>query len=192
MCRERGRKRGRREGEVVPKIYQKANQKSSINQPKIDQEERENPPKNQSEFGPKSILEGSWKGRRPSWRPRPTKSEGDNFFGTLLGPSWRPLGADLAASWGRLGGLGGLLSRLGPSKNRCQNRSKIECLLGSVFVGIRVDFGKKNGAKLVPKWDPTWGSLKIRKKPIGASPLAPIEVGRSQLGAKIDQKSTKT
>ena len=113
-----------------------------------------------------------------------------------MGPSWRPLGAVLAASWGRLGGLGGVLGRLGPSKNRCQNRSKISCLLGSVLVGIRVDFGKKNGAKLVPKWDPTWGSLKIRKKPIGASPLAPIEVWRVQVGSqnpsKIDQKMKST
>ena len=39
----------------------------------------------------------------------PKTEEDDRFFGTLLGPSWRPLGAVLAASWARLARLGGLL-----------------------------------------------------------------------------------
>ena len=46
--RERGRKRERREGEFVPKIYQKVNQKSSKNQPTINQKEIENLPENQN------------------------------------------------------------------------------------------------------------------------------------------------
>ena len=115
MCRERerGRKRERREGEVVPKIYQRGNLKSSKNQPKIDQEETENPPKNQSKICQKSILERSRGVLGGSWRPIPKSEGGHPFFGTLLGPSWRPLGpswrplgavlAVLAASWARLG-----------------------------------------------------------------------------------------
>ena len=49
---------------------------------------------------------------------------------------------------------------------------------------------------MVPKWGPTWGSLNIRKKPIGASPLAPIEVWSAQVGSKnqskLDQKIKST
>ena len=71
----------------------------------------------------------------------------------FLGPSWGGLGALLGAvlalespSWADFG-------RLGPSKNRCKNRSIFECLLGSDFWRILVDFGKKNGTKLAPKND---------------------------------------
>ena len=112
MCRERGRKRERREGEVVPKIDQRGNLKSSKNQLKIDQEETENPQKKQSKICQKSILEGSRGVLGGSWRPRSKNERGARFFETLLGPSWRPLGpswrrlgtllAVLAASWARL------------------------------------------------------------------------------------------
>ena len=129
--RERGRKRERREGEVVPKIYQRGNLKSSKNQPKIDQEETENPPKNQSKICQKSILEGSRGVFGGTWRPIPKNDGGTRFFGTLLGPSW-PLAASwavLAASWARLGGLGGLLgpswARLG-GRNRTPSRPNID------------------------------------------------------------------
>ena len=71
------------------------------------------------------------------------------FSVALLGPSWGALGAVLALespSWGDFG-------RLGPSKNRCKNRSIFQCLLESDFWKILVDFGRKNGAKLGPKND---------------------------------------
>ena len=81
------------------------------------------------------------------------KPENERCRTCFLGPSWGRLGALLGAvlalespSWGDFG-------RLGPSKNRCKNRSIFECLLGSDFWRILVDFGKKNGAKLGPKND---------------------------------------
>ena len=37
------------------------------------------------------------------------------------------------------------------TKNRCKNRSKIWCILGSIFGRILEDFGRQNGAKLAPK-----------------------------------------
>jgi len=77
-------------------------------------------------------------------------------------------------------------------KNRSKNRSKNRCFLGSIFKWIFEVFGKENGAKLAPKSEPTWCSLKIPKKPCGASPLAPMKVCRVQVGnknlLKIDQK----
>ena len=81
------------------------------------------------------------------------KPENERCYVGFLGPSWGRLGALLGAvlalespSWGDFG-------RLGPSKNRCKNRSIFECLLGSDFWKILVDFGRKNGAKLGPKND---------------------------------------
>ena len=125
MCRERGRKRERREGEVVPKIYQKVIQKSSKNQPKIDQEETENPATNQSKIGQKSTTNRSWSGLERALEAlggQDRKMKGCTRFpgaswgrlGGLLGPSWR-LDRRLGRSWGSLG----------PSKDRCQKRSKI-------------------------------------------------------------------
>ena len=87
------------------------------------------------------------------WRPLGGQTENERFYARFLGPSWGRLGALLGAvlalespSWGDFG-------RLGPSKNRCKNRSIFECLLGSDFWRIWVDFGRKNGAKLAPKND---------------------------------------
>jgi hypothetical protein len=68
--------------------------------------------------------------------------------------------------------------------------------LGSIFGWIFIDFGSENGAKLAPKSHPICGFLKIRKKPFGASPLAPNEVRRVQVGSKnrgkIDPKMRST
>ena len=82
---------------------------------KTNQRCTENPPKNQSKIGQKSILEGSRGVFGGTWRPIPKNEGGALFFGTLLGPSWRPLGpswrplgavlAVLAASWAVLGRL---------------------------------------------------------------------------------------
>ena len=38
-------------------------------------------------------------------------------------------------------------------KNRCENRSKHRWLWKSILEGILVDFGRKNGSKLEPKWN---------------------------------------
>ena len=91
--------------------------------------------------------------RRGSGGLLAAKPENERCRIRFLGPSWGGLGALLGAvlalespSWGDFG-------RLGPSKNRCKNRSIFECLLGSDFWRILVDFGKKNGAKLGPKND---------------------------------------
>ena len=137
MCRERGRKRERREGEFVSKIYQKVNQKSSKNQPKIDQEDTENPPKDRSKICQKSILEGSRGVFGGTWRPIPKNEDGARFFGTLLGPSWRPLGpswrplgavlAVLAASWARLGLV--LAAEIGPQVDQISTQKSIRTLM---------------------------------------------------------------
>ena len=40
-----------------------------------------------------------------------------------------------------------------PQKKRCKNPSKNQCLLGSIFGAILMDFSSQNGAKLVAKWE---------------------------------------
>ena len=109
--RERGKKRERREGEVVPKIYQKANQKSSKNQAKINQKETEN----HKQINQKSIKNQSWRGPRGSLEALGGQYRKMKRGTRFLGPSWGRLG-------GLLGRLGGLLGpswrswrRLGPS-----------------------------------------------------------------------------
>ena len=91
--------------------------------------------------------------RRGSGGLLAAKPENERCRIRFLGPSWGRLGALLGAvlalespSWADFG-------RLGPSKNRCKNRSIFQCLLESDFWKILVDFGKKNGAKLGPKND---------------------------------------
>ena len=143
------------------------------------------------------------------WLKNPPKID----LGGVLGP--------LGASWGRLGVFGGVLKvswgRLGPSwsekggqhgsnlapktepksfKNRSQNRSILESLLGVDFKRILMYFG----SKMEPSWNPngiqnlsqlrtttfwkkclSWGKTMILK-------VLGIEVG-SQNPTKIDQKS---
>ena len=41
-----------------------------------------------SDFGSGGLLGASWAVSEASWRPRPTRNEGELFFGGLLGPSW--------------------------------------------------------------------------------------------------------
>ena len=75
---------------------------------------------NLSKMASKWPVEGSGGALGGTGRPIPEKGGGDPFFGSLLGPSWGPLGGRLGASWGRLGHLGGLLTlswpRLGVQK----------------------------------------------------------------------------
>ena len=44
-------------------------------------------------------------------------------------------------------------SRPKNGKNRCKNRSNNQCLLGSIFGAMLVDYSSQNGAKLAPKWE---------------------------------------
>ena len=147
------------------------NQKSNKNQPKIDQEDTENPPKNQSKIDQKSTLEGSRGVLGGTWRPIPKNEGGALFFETLLGPSWRPLGpswrplgavlAVLAASWARLGLV--LAAEIGPQVDQRSTLKSIRTLmpLGNDFLRILVDFTSQNGAKMPPKT--SWKSMSISK-----------------------------
>ena len=131
------------------------NQKSSKNQPNIDQEETENPPTNQSNIGEKSILEGSQGVFGGTWRPIPKSEGGTLFFGTLLGPSWRPLGpswrplgpvlAVLAASWARLGLV--LAAEIGPQVDQISTQKSIRTLMP-----LGIDFLEDFGGFYFPKW----------------------------------------
>ena len=102
--------------------------KSSKNQPKIDQEEIENPLTNQKNWlkiNLGGVLGGSW----GVLAAKTDQERGGSVFwdplGAILAASW----AVLAASWGRLGGLGGLLgpswARLG-GRNRTPSRPNID------------------------------------------------------------------
>ena len=78
----------------------------------------------------------------------------------FLGPHGDHLGAVLDASWDRpgagiavLGRLGPSWGHLGPSENRCENRSIIRCLERSVFEAILMDFKRLNEPKLVSEID---------------------------------------
>ena len=151
-------------------LFLEVTQKSSKNQPKIDQEETENPPKNQSKICQKSILEGSRGVFGGTCRPIPKNKAGALFFGTLLGPSWRPLGlvlAVLAASWARLGLV--LPAELRPQVDQISTQKTIRTLMP-----LGIDFLEDFGGFWEVKWR---------------------QVG-SKIGAKIDldfkgRKSTK-
>ena len=80
-------------------------------------------------IGQKSILEVSRAVLGGSWRPIPKNEGGPRFFGTLLGPSWRPLGPSWRPLGAVFGGLGGFLgpswARLG-RRNRTPSRPNID------------------------------------------------------------------
>ena len=118
VCVER---EGEKEREEKEKSFPKSIKKRIKNQAKINQKSTKKKQKitkksikNQSKINLGGVPGGPWR----LLAANTEKERGESVF-------WDPLGAVLAASWGRLGGLGGLLGRLGPSKNRCQNRSKI-------------------------------------------------------------------
>ena len=92
--------------------------------------------KKQSKIGQKSILEGSRGVFGGTWRPIPKNEEGDPFFGTVLGSSWRPPGpswrplavlAVLAASWARLGFV--LAAEIGPQVDQILTQKLIRTLM---------------------------------------------------------------
>ena len=98
-------------------------------------------------------MEGSRDALGGSWRPRPKNDAGDPFFGTLLGPSWRPLGpswrplgavlAVLAASWARLGLV--LAAEIGPQVDQISTQKSIRTLMP-----LGIDFLKDFGGFYVP------------------------------------------
>ena len=106
-------------------------------------------------IGPKSILEGSRGVFGGSWRPIPKNEGGALFFGTLLGPSWRPLGpswrplgavlAVLAASWARLGLV--LAAEIGPQVDQISTQKSIRTLMP-----LGIDFLEDFGGFYFPKW----------------------------------------
>ena len=82
------------------------------------------------------------------------RSRGIGFLGTILGPSWGPLGAVLALgspSWGVLGRLGAVLSRL---KINVKIDQKIDAFqdrfwrdFGGFWEGKRSQVGTQMGSK---------------------------------------------
>ena len=126
--------------------------------------------KNQSKIGQTSILEGSQGVFGGTWWPIPKHEVGDPFFGTLLGPSWRPLGpswrplgpvlAVMAASWARLGPL--LAAEIGPQVDQISTQQSIRTLMP-----LRIDFWEDFGGF----WETKWGQVE------------------SKIEAKIDLKS---
>ena len=121
------------------------NQKSNQIQQKISKKKTEHPPTNQSEIGQKSILEGSWGVFGGTWRPIPKNEDGNPFFGTLLGPSWRPLGP---SSWARLGLV--LAAEIGPQVDQISTQKSIRTLM---LLGI--DFLKDFRGF----WEIKWGQV---------------------------------
>ena len=93
------------------------------------------------------------------------------FFGTLLGPSWRPLGrswrplgavlAILAASWARLGLV--LAAEIGPQVDEISTQKSIRTLMP-----LGIDFLEDFGGFYFPKWSQDasknlWKSMSISK-----------------------------
>ena len=111
----------------------------------------------------------------PKWRPKPSKIEpksGQEGFRTTnnsknnIDPTKRgaashsapPFWKKMWPTWLQVG---------------FQNRSKIRCILESIFGMIWKDFGKENGAMFVPNSDPKSMSPLKRKNQLNASPQAP-------------------
>ena len=115
---------------------------------KTNQRCTENPPKNQSKIGQKSILEGSWGELGGSWRPIPKKSEGDKFFGIFLGPSWRPLGP----TWRLLGGVLAVLAASWAVLGRLKIDVKIDQKFDVSWDRFLLGFGWFWGRKMEPSW----------------------------------------
>ena len=105
--------------------------------------------------GQKSILEGSPGVLGGYWRLIPKNMDDARFFGTLLGPSWRPLGpswrplgavlAVLAASWARLGLV--LAAEIGPQVDQISTPKSIRTLMP-----LGIDFLEDFGGFYFPKW----------------------------------------
>ena len=106
-----------------------------------------------------------------TWRSIPKSEGGVPFYGTLLGPSWRPLGpswrrlglvlAVLAASWARLGLV--LAAEIGPQVDQTSTQESIRTLMPS-----GIDFLEDSGGFYFPKWNQDasknlWKSMSISK-----------------------------
>ena len=134
------------------------NQKSSKNQPKIDQKETENPPKNQT-----TTKNHSWRGPGGTLKALGGQYRdmrgGNPFFGAMLGPSWRPVGpswrplgpvlAVMAASWARLEPL--LAAEIGPQVDQISTQQSIRTLMP-----LRIDFWEDSKGILGGKMEASW------------------------------------
>ena len=105
-----------------------------------------------------SSMLACWQGATdPSYehawaRPAPADLKPSHDTNLGQGPSWEGFWGCLGAWLAVLDRLGSSWGRLGPFKNRCQNRSKNRCPSRSTFDAIWMDFGKENGSKLGPGW----------------------------------------
>ena len=167
--REREKKREKRRrsrSKNLSKRESKIKQKSTKNRPRRDRKSTKKSIKNRS----RGVFGGTW-------RPIPKNEGARRFFGTLLGPSWRPLGpswrprglvlAVLAASWARLGLV--LAAEIGPQVDQISTQKSIRTLM-PLGIDFLEDFG---------------GFWEVKWKQVG-----------SKIGAKIDlnskgRKSTK-
>ena len=174
--REREKKREKRRrirSKNLSKSESKVKQKSTINRRRRDRKSIKKSIKNCQ----KSILEGSRGVFGGTWRPIPKIVDGNGLFGTLLGPSWRPLGSSwrplgavlavLAASWARLGLV--LAAEIGPQVDQISTQKSIRTLMP-----LGIDF--------LEDFDGFW---EVKWKQVG-----------SKIGANIDlnskgRKSTK-
>ena len=83
----------------------------------------------------------------------------------------------------------GVQNRRKTEENRCKNRLKNGCLLGSIFERILVDFWRKYGGMLAPKSEAKSMLPLKRKNQLNASPLAPNWVRGVQVGSKNRSKN---
>ena len=140
-----------------------------------------------------------------SWRPRPKTEEGNPFFGSLLGPSWRPLGpswrplgavlAILAASWARLGLV--LAAEIGPQVDQISTQKSIRTLmpLGMDFLGDFAGFWEEKwsqvGTKIGSKIDVNFERRFFKNLALPPAGARFFRIWGSKLGGKFDQKSMK-
>ena len=152
--REREKKREKRRrirSKNLSKSESKVKQKSTINRRRRDRKSIKKSIKNCQ----KSILEGSRGVFGGTWQPIPKIVDGNPFFGTLLRPSWRPLGpswrilgdvlAVLAASWARLALV--LAAEIGPQVDQISTQKSIRTLMP-----LGIDFLEDFGGFYFPKW----------------------------------------
>ena len=127
-----------------------------------------------------------------SWGPLGSLLVSWGHPGGLRDASWARLGA----SWGRLGARHGsnLVPKTEPKsiKNRSQNQSFFECLLGLDLYWILLDFERENRAKLAPRWHqqsmPTSEDYVCRKLSFSLGETMILKVLEVEVGTKNHSK----
>ena len=145
VCVER---EGEKEREEKEKSFPKSIKKRIKNQAKINQKSSKKKPKIYQKINQKSILEGYQGVLGGSWQPIPKNEECDLFFGTLLGPSWRPLGP----SWRPLGAVLAVLAASWAVLGRLQIDVKIDQKFDVSWDRFSLRFGWILGRKMNPSW----------------------------------------